>query len=59
MRGHASVPDTNHQNAPCATGALFISIIALFDLHYIISIIPFNVTGHLVLLDEEIFGVLN
>ena len=59
MRGHASVPDTNHKNTPCATGGLFISIIALFHLHYIISIIPFKATENLVLLDEERYGVLN
>ena len=30
---------------------------ALFDLHYISSIIPLKVTGHLVLLDEQRYGV--
>ena len=30
---------------------------ALFDLHYITSIIPLKVMGHLVLLDERRYGV--
>lgn len=59
MRGHASVPDTKPQECAMRHMRTVHLDHALFDLHYIISIIPLRMTRDLVLFDVVRYGVLN